>query len=73
MAPLTPTERVTLEMIRDLHHAPPERLEWANAKGYAEATGKGRQLRLTEAGEKALARDAEARVASRSANRPRRR
>jgi hypothetical protein len=71
MALLTPTERVTLEMVRDLHHAPPERVEWAMEKGYAEPIGKGRQLRLSEAGEKALARDADAGVASRSANRPR--
>jgi hypothetical protein len=70
---LIPTERVTLEMIRDLHHAPPERLEWAKSKGYAEATGKGRQLRLTEAGEGALAGDADQRVEMRAANRPRRR
>jgi hypothetical protein len=73
MTLLTPTERVTLEMIRDLHHAPPERVEWATEKAYAEPVGKGRQLRLTEAGLQALASDAGQRVASRAANRPRRR
>jgi hypothetical protein len=73
MTLLTPTERVTLEMIRDLHHAPPERVEWATEKGYAEPVGKGRQLRLAEAGLQALASDAEQRVASKAANRPRRR
>jgi hypothetical protein len=73
MTLLTPTERVTLEMIRDLHHAPPERVEWATEKGYAEPVGKGRQLRLTEAGTGALASDADQRLASRAANRPRRR
>jgi hypothetical protein len=70
---LTPTERVTLEAICDLHHALPERVEWATGNGYAEAAGKGKQLRLTEAGVKALASDAEQRLASRAANRPRRR
>jgi hypothetical protein len=73
MTLLTPTARVTLEMIRDLHHAPPERVQWATEKGYAEPAGKGRQLRLTEAGEGALASDADRRLASRAANRPRRR
>ena len=73
MALLTPTERVTLEMIRDLGHAPPARVEWATEKGYAEPVGKERQHRLTEAGFGALVSDAEVRVASRSANRLRRR
>jgi hypothetical protein len=68
---LTPIERVMLEMIRDLHHAPPERVEWAMEKGYAEPAGKGRQLRLTQVGIRVLLRDAERRTASRSANRPR--
>jgi hypothetical protein len=71
--PLTPTERVTLEMIRDLHHAPPARVDWALEKGYAEAAGKGRQLELTDAGRKALADDADARREARAANTPRRR
>jgi hypothetical protein len=70
---LTPTERVTLEMIHDLHHAPPARVEWTLAKGNAEAVGKGRQLKLTKAGEEALASDAERRMEMRAANRPRRR
>jgi hypothetical protein len=73
MALLTPTERVTLEMIRDLHHAPPERIERATEKGYAEPVGKGRQLQLTEAGKEALASDAEQQMERRAANRPRRR
>jgi hypothetical protein len=71
--PLTPTERVTLEMIRDLHHAPPARVDWATEKGYAKAAGKGRQLELTDAGVKALADDYAARLAARGAQRPRRR
>ena len=70
---LSPTERVTLEMIRDLHHAPPECVQWVTEKGYAEPAGKGRQHRLTEAGIGALLSDAEQRMASRSANRSRRR
>jgi hypothetical protein len=69
---LTPTERVTLEMIRDLHHAPPERVAWATDKGYAEAVGKGKQLQLTEAGTAALKSDAQQRMEMRAANRPRR-
>jgi hypothetical protein len=60
-------------MIRDPHHAPPARVEWALEKGYAQAANKRRQLQLTEAGVKALASDAEERLASRAANRPRRR
>jgi hypothetical protein len=64
---------MTLEMIRDLHHAPPERIEWAKAKAYAEATGKGRQLQLTEAGAEALKSDADQRMEMRAGNRPRRR
>jgi hypothetical protein len=70
---LTPTERVTLEMIRDLGHAPPARVEWAIGKGYAEAAGKGRQAKLTAAGVKVLEDDASARLAARGAQRPRRR
>ena len=70
---LSPNERVTLEMIRELGHAPPARVEWATEKGYAEPAGKGRQHRLTEAGIGALLGDAEQRMASRSANRSRRR
>jgi hypothetical protein len=64
---LTPTERVTLEMIRDLHHAPPARVDWAIEKGYAMATGRGKQLRLTDAGVKALKSDAEQRMGMRAA------
>jgi hypothetical protein len=70
---LTPTERLTLEIIRDLHHAPPERVEWALGKGYAEPVGKQKQLRLTEAGVEALKSDADQRMEMRAANRPRRR
>jgi hypothetical protein len=68
---LTPTERITLEMIRDLH-PPPARVDRAMEQGYAKAAGKGRQLELTEAGCKALADDYSARLAARGAQRPRR-
>jgi hypothetical protein len=72
MALLAPTERLALEIIRDLHHVPPERVEWALGKGYAELVGKQKRLRLTEAGLKALKSDAEERMEMRAANRPRR-
>jgi hypothetical protein len=49
---------MTLEMIRDFHHTPPERVEWALEKGYAEPAGKGRH-RLTDAGAEALTSDAD--------------
>jgi hypothetical protein len=60
---LTPTERVTLEMIRDLGFVPPARLEWAKAKGYAEPNPerKGKH-RLTNEGSGALASDAKERL-----------
>jgi hypothetical protein len=70
---LTPTERFTLEMIQDLHHLPPERVEWALGKGYAELVGRQTRLRLTEAGLEALKSDADQRMEMRAANRPRRR
>jgi hypothetical protein len=62
MALLTPTERLMLEIIRDLHHLPSERVEWALGKGYAELVGKQKRLRLTEAGVEALKSDAEQRI-----------
>jgi hypothetical protein len=43
------------------------RVDWATEKGYVEPIGKGRQLRLTQAGEEVLASDASDRIASRSA------
>jgi hypothetical protein len=66
---LTPIERVTLELIRDLGAALPGRVPWALENGYAKVAGNGRH-KLTEAGIVALASDAEQRMASRNANRP---
>jgi hypothetical protein len=71
MALLTPTERVTLELIRATGTALPGHVPWALEKGYAKTAGNGRH-RLTEAGIVALAGDAEQRMANRSANAPRR-
>jgi hypothetical protein len=73
MALLTPTERLTLEIIRDLHQAPRERVESALGKGYAEPVGKQKQLQLTQAGLEALKSDDQQRMEMRAANRPRRR
>jgi hypothetical protein len=67
---LTPTERMTLEAIRDLGHALPGRVEWAMEKGYAEPSGGGRRLRLTQAGEEALASHADQRRGSRAESSP---
>jgi hypothetical protein len=50
---LTPTERVTLEFIRDYGTAPAEPLAWAKASGYAQAAVKGRYM-LTAEGHDAL-------------------
>jgi hypothetical protein len=64
---LTPTERVTLEMIRDKGIVDTaERVAWAREKGLAEPAGKGRHW-LTEAGPEALLSDAADRGARRSA------
>jgi hypothetical protein len=67
---LTPTERVTLELIRYLGTALPGRILWALEKGYAKSAGNGRH-KLTETGIVALASDAEERMASCGANRRR--
>jgi hypothetical protein len=75
MTLLTPTERVTLEMIRDKGTTgSAERNSWALLKGYAEPDegAKGKH-KLTEAGTAALASHADQRRARRAANRPRRR
>jgi hypothetical protein len=69
---LTPTERVTLEMIRDTELASGSRLAWALEKGYAEAVTKTRH-KLTDAGATALASDDKQRMEMRTANRLRRR
>jgi hypothetical protein len=50
---LTPTERLTLELIRDTGVASRDRLAWAKENGYAEAVGPARH-KLTAAGLKAL-------------------
>jgi hypothetical protein len=70
---LIPTERVTLEMIRDKELVSGSRLAWALEKGYAEAVTKTRQ-KLTDAGAAALASDVKQRMEMRTAaRRPRRR
>jgi hypothetical protein len=61
MALLTPTERVTLEAIRDTGVISRERLDWAIGKGYAELADRARH-RLTKAGLEALASDADQRM-----------
>jgi hypothetical protein len=53
---LTPTERVTLEFIRDYGTAPAEPLAWAKARGFAQASVKG-QCMLTADGHDALLND----------------
>jgi hypothetical protein len=52
---LTPTERVTLEFIRDYGTAPAEPVAWAKARGYAQGS-KGRCM-LTAEGHDALGSD----------------
>jgi hypothetical protein len=61
---LTPTERVTLEAIRDTGIVSGERLAWTMEKGYAEVAGRFR-YRLTKAGLEALASDDEQRMDAR--------
>lgn len=62
---LTPSERVALERIKAGESVTPEAVARAMKKGWAKRSSK--RLVLTEAGERALANDAEARTASRSA------
>jgi hypothetical protein len=69
--PLTPTERLALEALRDGKSAGTAGIEAVIRQGWAKSTGKG--ISITPAGEKALADDDAARMAMRSAQRPRRR
>jgi hypothetical protein len=82
MALLTPTERITLEMIRDNGVAPWAAVARAIDKGWVAKQGAGRgkgiagkeaRYSLTEAGLEALKSDADQRMEMRAANRPRRR
>jgi hypothetical protein len=69
--PLTPSERITLEIIRDGREPPEATLQTVLKRGWAKRSMG--VLAVTEAGEKALADDDAARMAMRSVQRPRRR
>jgi hypothetical protein len=69
--PLTPTERIALEFIKAGKVPSAAALEAVQRRGWAKR-GKG-AITITEAGEKALADDTEARSRTRSGQRTRRR
>jgi len=69
--PLTPSERLALEALRDGKAAGAAGIEAVIRQGWATRSAKG--ISITPVGEKALADDEAARMAMRAAQRPRRR